>query len=343
MEPTHFPTRHPTSNPSHDPTTEPTIDPTADPTAVPTFSPSLSPTRFPPVLSDYDAYILLDYSLNGLSTANKMTLWGNVDTVVPEMTEMLERGYNQRSSGQLEYQSFGLIIDSINEIEISSLITTDANSDTSKELYDALDVNNLWMTAVTLSVTIDIEQGLAALVTGNTDDEFAAKMNENFQGYFNNSGLSFEIETSPDALVAVVVDSDSDDTETNWVWNAAIIILATGALTSGAAFLWNKLPTNSDESEWIAPFMLSLNVYDVVSDIFLLYSIAMEASDDDFSFDSSHTWLAAASFTTIAIPFVLNAVYATTIQRQPAVKENPDARVWYVTCCLLPRLLLLFC
>ena len=154
--PTADPTKEPTSDPSNDPSIDPTADPTIEPTRNPTIEATSDPTRFPTVFADYDAYILMDYSLNGLSTANKMTLWENVHSVIPSMTEILEKGYNQRSSGQLEYKEFGLTIDTINGVDISSLIPTDSTrrrrrrrrliSDASKELYDALDVSNVWHT-----------------------------------------------------------------------------------------------------------------------------------------------------------------------------------------------------
>lgn len=144
--------RHPTADPTADPTKEPTSDPSNDPSIDPTRDPTIEatsdPTRFPTVFADYDAYILMDYSLNGLSTANKMALWENVHSVIPSMTEILEKGYNQRSSGQLEYKEFGLTIDTINGVDISTLVPTRRRliSDASKELYDALDVSNVWHT-----------------------------------------------------------------------------------------------------------------------------------------------------------------------------------------------------
>ena len=277
--------------------------------------------------SDLNAYILMEYTLSNLTTTNKQFLWEEVDSVVPAMVEILENGYFERSSGQLEYNEFAITIDSINNVDVSSLSA-------SRELYNALDVSNVWDTPITLGATIDIEKTSASLVTSNTDHEFSSWTNGEFEAYFNNSGLSFGVESSADEMAVIDKFTDSDTTESdNTAVMTGIVILAAGVFVSGCAFLWDKMPlTRSDESTWQAPFLLSIHLYDFVSDCLLTYIIAEVAYDEGISIYSIHFWLAAASVATIILPMLLNTAYAAKIQQQESVRGNPAARVWFVIC-----------
>jgi len=327
-DPTGDPTTDPTFDPSIDPTTEPTIVPSWSPTAAPSFSPSFAPTRYPTVYPIYDGYIEMEYSLHNLSTENKMTLWEDVDSVVPEMKVILEKSYLEMSSGQLEYREFGLRIDSINGVDISDFISTNAESG-SKTLYNALDVSNFFQLPVTLDATIDILQTSASLVVDNSNQEFAGYAAIGFRELFNNSYISFSVDTASSEMV-VIDKSATAETVDNTALIIAVTILSVGAVVSLVAKLWDKSSkTSSDDSSFMSPLFIAIHLYDFASDIILCCKIGEAASDDGIDLYSTYLWLTIASVSTIVVPLLLNTWYAVRIQQQTAIQGNPAARVWF--------------
>ena len=345
FEPTVDPTRDPTTDPSEIPTNSPTVEPTAyptnspslspsnspteTPTTAPSFSPSQSPTRLPTVYPTYDVYIAMEYSLHNLSTADKRTIYQDAASVIPEMAEILERGYLERSSGNLEYSQFSLRIESINDVIIDSLIDTNAASG-SISLFNALDVSNEFGYPVVLGVIIDILTTAASLITGNSDDQFEDIVQIDIQNLFNNSNVTFRVSTLAEEI-EIVGKYSQEQSSNNTPLYSAITILSIGAVSSAAAFIWDKVPfTNSDESRWMAPMFLAIHLYDFVSDIILCYTISKSALNEGFDHNSTLLWLAIGSAATIIVPLLLNTLYAMRIRRERTIIGNPTASNWCV-------------
>ena len=66
----------------------------------------------------------------------------------------------------------------------------------------------------------------------------------------------------------------SEDTEDNTAIYASIGIVSAGACASLAAFAFNKMPNEKvDNAAFFVPFLISLNMYDFISDINLSIQI----------------------------------------------------------------------
>ena len=271
------------------------------------------------------------YSLHNLTTANKLAVWREIDVMVPQMVYVLRRGYSVRSSGQLEYQEFALSINSLNDVDITSMVTADAATG-STELYNALDISNFWSLPLYLDVTIDIVSTSGSLVTGNTDSQFAEWTEGEFQDLFNNSNATFKVETAESELEVVLKDTGVESTDnTALIW--VIVIASGGFMAAGCAFIWDKLPmTNSDDSSWITPLLVAIHLYDFLSDILLSITIGTAAAEEGIEWESTLLWLFVGSVATIVIPLLVNTFYAMRIQGEESVKGNPSARAWSVLC-----------
>ena len=326
--PTTPPSAAPTSAPAI-PTVKPTGDPTNAPSGDPTSAPSSSPTQYPTVYPIYNGYIETQYSLHNLSTANKLFIGQSPALTVSKMIEILERGYLERSFGNLEYKDFSLRIDTINDVVV------DTNTDLTT-LSKALDLKwsgSRWTSIASpmvLGATVDIIAEAASLIKGNSDDQFSSVVTVEFQGMFNNSDVLFVVDTSEEDMEIIAKYSAEQSPDRTPIYTA-ISILSVGALSSGAAFIWDKLEaTNSDESRWMAPMILSIHLYDFVSDIILCYTICKSALNEGVDHNSTLLWLAIGSAATIIVPLLLNTLYATRIRKQKTIIGNPTASNWCV-------------
>ena len=329
FNPTVDPTRYPTNNPS----LSPSYSPTESPSTAPSLQPSQSPTRIPTVYPTYDVYIAMEYSLHNLSSANKRSIYQEIDSVIPEMTGILERGYLKRSSGNLEYSQFSLCIESINNVIMDHLTDSGAGSG-SDSLFYALDVSNEFGYPVVLGIIIDILSTTASLVTGKSDDQFEEIVQIDIQNLFNNPNITFRVDTSVEDMEIIAKYSAEQSQDYTPIYTA-ISILSVGALSSGAAFIWDKVEaTNSDESRWMAPMFLAIHLYDFVSDITLCYTISKSALRDGPDLNSTLLWLAIGSAATIIVPLLLNTLYAMRIRKQKTIIGNPTASNWYVILAL---------
>merc|ERR1719361_470276 len=94
-----------------------------------------------------------------------------------------------------------------------------------------------------------------------------------------------------------------------------ILIVVSGATLSGAGFIWDTTGKKSDDSSWIAPFLLSIHIYDFASDILLSYTIWTAAIVAGLYFESTLLWLGIGSIATIVIPLAMNTFFAMKIQQ----------------------------
>ena len=83
-----------------------------------------------------------------------------------------------------------------------------------------------------------------------------------------------------------------------------------------------------DNAAFLVPFLISLNIYDFISDINLSITIF---SHTDLEYDASNMilLLAIGSVFFIVLPYFSNLWYAMRINKQEAIQNCPSARAWF--------------
>ena len=344
-DPTIDPTVNPTTDPSISPSTEPTIDPTsapsispsaaptAPPTGSPTTPPSAAPTRFPTRDVDeiYDIKIDVTYSCTKLTRINKELIARNTSEFVATFEQIIEFFYFNEDSG-LRYKDFMVQLLYINGKIVNSVRTRRMLlSDTELTLYD-LDPDDINRLPINFTTVIETSSGKEDVITSATKGgEFKNGVQESLRQYFNNSNIIFDVATSNEALVAeskfaTPVPEEQEDLTVLYL---SIVIVSCGLLASAAAFIYNNLKSTAvDNAKYFTPFLITLAVYDFISDINL--SLQIYGNDESaISMTNIYFLLGSASILFIVLPFIINLWYAMRINSQETIQNSPSARAGF--------------
>eukprot|EP01083_Nonionella_stella_P019334 53772_1 len=334
--PTASPSVAPSNAPSFSPSSAPTRSPTTSPSNAPSKPPSAAPTRVPTLDVDdiYDTKIAIEYMIHNLSVDNKQLIVDDTRSVVGAMERMIESGYFDENNN-LFYTDIWLVIQEINGVNVEEQeqeISTNAAGDDGKALtvYD-LDILNQEHRPMILSSNIECD-GLDAqiIIKRSHTSSFAEHVEEWFQTYFdNNTDIYFAVFTDAEDLTEALKYPPAEEEATDSTALAlSIVIVSIGAVISVAAFAFNKASsTKGDGSSFMVPLLVSLNIYDFISDINLSISI-FKNERIKYSVDNIVLWLGVLSVVFIVFPFSSNILYAMRITSQSAIKQSPSARAW---------------
>eukprot|EP01083_Nonionella_stella_P064448 167937_1 len=287
--PSLFPTLNPSISPSNNPTMPPTKAPSFSPTLMPTTAPSISPSNAPstppssaptrvPTDDDYRYYVPIQYSLSNLTTFNVQFIVNSTEEVVHAMQEIIERSYFTEET--LEYSQFYVYIMSINGKNI--------RKQEELTVYD-LDILYLEKPMILETEIQCVKRVSDSLIIKTHTESFETSAQSAFRDYFNNEHLLFTV--VDDELEAIPKFSSSEPPDLTVVY-LSVFIVSCGILCSFAAFVMNKKGGKVDNSSFLVPFLISLGIYDFVSDINFTIQVWQKAS---FALSDVVTWLGASS------------------------------------------------
>eukprot|EP01083_Nonionella_stella_P287562 978863_1 len=267
--PTADPTRGPTPAPSTSPSMTPTHSPSNDPTISPSTAPSVAPSRVPTREVDqiYDTKIEIEYEVKHLNANNKYFVVENTHRVVHRFEEFIERGYFDEVD--LQYTDFWCDIYEINGANVESL--NDDTSHTALNVYD-LDILNQYPDqgmVLTTRIECDGDDG-EIILKRSTTSTFTNAVREWFADFLNNSNIEFSIATPLDTLQEELKfpTDEPADTEDVTAMYLSIAIVTMGAMLSLSALAFKKSGKSKvDNTDWIAPLLISLGIYDFISDV----------------------------------------------------------------------------
>eukprot|EP01083_Nonionella_stella_P111055 325541_1 len=339
--PTDAPSFSPSVAPSIAPSVAPTFSPSSIPTNAPTFSPSNAPTRTPTVDVDdrergYDYYVDIEYAVHNLTAQNKKFIVSNQVQVMGQIEEILEANYFDEEV--LKYNAFWLDIKEVNDVDI-------AHEDLSEYDLDILEIEGIPMT---LHTRIETKEQLTGfIITKSSGDTFRQNTEWNFQSFFNNSALYFNVYSDEESELmanAKFTTQPPPEKEDPTALGLSIGIVSTGSIISAGAFIFNKMPnTKVDNAAFWAPLLISLNLFDFASDINLSYTIMQKVNFSTHGIYELIFWLGFGSIFFIILPFGCNLLYAMRIRRQTVIQSNPAARSYFTK--MLPQFILMcvFC
>eukprot|EP01083_Nonionella_stella_P185548 676863_1 len=323
FSPTNIPSFSPTYMPSRAPTSAPSISPTYSPSSAPSNAPSSSPTAAPTRLPThnvdaiYEYYVSVKYSVSKLTANNIDFIVNNTETAVNAMQEIIERNYHAKET--LEYHQFYVYIKSINDKYIA---------DEEIPVVTAVDLAVLYLNEpMILDTDIECEERVQDSIISKTEKEsFTDSAERGLRQYFDNNNLEFEVSTSK---LEALQKFPSPDT-VNWdVVILSVFIVSGGILCSFGAFVINKMSsTKVDNAAFTVPFLVSLGIYDFISDINFARQVWDKAA---IRLQDILTWLAIGSTFFTVLPLVSNLLYAMRISKQKTIRENPAARTWFQT------------
>eukprot|EP01083_Nonionella_stella_P317665 1157779_1 len=164
-----------------------------------------------------------------------------------------------------------------------------------------------------------------SLIIKTHTESFGPIAQSAFRDYFNNQYLLFTVVNDDDELRAIPKFLHSEPPDLTVVY-LAVFIVSCGILCSLAAFAMNKTSSKVDNSSFLVPFLISLGIYDFVSDINFTIQVWQKAS---FALSDVVTWLGASSTFFTLLPLASNLIYAMRISKQKTINANPAARAWF--------------
>eukprot|EP01083_Nonionella_stella_P099736 280460_1 len=345
------PTLYPTPDPTSDPTIDPTIDPTADPTAAPSTSPSAPPTNAPtynPTMAPsfsptsspsriptrdvdeiYDTKIEIVYEVKNLTPNNKRFIVDNTRLAVDTFEYVIERAYFDEAN-DFKYTDFWCDIYEINGINIESATVDSSGSATTPLSIYELDQYPDQGMVLSAKIECDGDNGEIVIKRSGTT-LFTDVVQESLVIFLNNSNIEFTVVTSEHVIHEELKfpTTEPEELEDLTAMYLSMCIVSVGALQSFAALIFKKSKrSNVDSTVWIAPFLVSLAMYDFISDVNL--AIQMFKNDQiEYKINNEYLWLGGLSLVFIVLPFIMNIFYAKNIRSQKVISESPSAQSWF--------------
>eukprot|EP01084_Bolivina_argentea_P127096 224851_1 len=338
---TDAPTPAPSNSPIFDPTTSPTFDPTIDPTfspssspsqpptIAPTNSPTQSPTNYPTQYDDYIKWIDIEYQIKYLLIEDLQHIIDNTFVMINKIKQFMETSYVQTAStfsAKLQYKSFDIVIEKLNEYKIdinkqkkdSSLTLINLQSKQNKEQ----DFPHLLLTA---TINIDSDQtGSTIIVSSGNQNEFAQRIQNLLRQYFNNYDILFIVNPLNKALTISnpnIKTQDADD----YVFYSLVIFLCIMVLLSLIALIYNKIPKSYvDDAKWITIIIFAIQCWDFISDWNLAFEIIEEITNG-FSVLLLISGIGAITF--VIVPYIANILIAANIKK--LIKTNEAAQSYF--------------
>ena len=328
FSPTNSPTTGPTPAPSDSPTPVPSFAPSSSPTAAPTLSPTEPPT-FNPTSSDwvftafmevqyyilqkltYDnvVYIINDNTLSstkyqGLNIAN--------EPKVIFQTELAHAFYDP----QFTHDSFEVVFHNV-----SFSNPTDAIQVLSQSDVDNLSIELLF----NVEVRFDKED-IGFLRIEAVSDEFLARMTERIRLRLSNDRATFGITGGSSSLniqEVIVIDETSDDLLIFLIsWISLMVVISILAFASQKGAFKKCRSAIADETQYFSILVLGIQVWDLVSDLYLSFEIL-----DVYNLkrESIFGYLFVASMFFSVMPYLANLAIAANIRKYDAVQKNVAA------------------
>eukprot|EP01083_Nonionella_stella_P298711 1013867_1 len=325
LNPTIAPSVPPTRSPSFSPSFSPTLNPTVSPSNAPSTPPSSAPSRVPTQDVDliYDTKIEIEYEVKGLAAKDKHFIVDNARLAVGTFKQFVEMGYFSEAN-DLKYTDFWCDIYEINDVNVETL-----DDDTPLSIYDLDILDQYPEQGMILNTRIECDGDNGEIVIKRSGTSiFTDSVQELLVEFFNNSHIEFSVATSDDALQEELKFPPNKPEDTTAVY-LSVVIVSLGAIVSFAAFVFKKSgKSKMDSAKFLAPLLVSLAIYDFVSDV--NFAIQIFKNDEiEFTVNNIFVWLGVLSLIFIVSPFVTNIIYAKNITSQRAITQSPSARSWF--------------
>eukprot|EP01083_Nonionella_stella_P085068 235619_1 len=327
------PSIHPTLTPTLAPTRSPTKTPTVAPTLAPTFSPSTAPTRAPTTETDLPYWIDIIYELRDYTETNLHFIVNDSVGFVEAMQEICEMHYFPAVS---TYYGFVVVINEVNGVAVERdgaqrrrMTQNDEDEASDIELDIAMDDLYSFELQQPIQLTSQIfaqDANIAgSIITRSKADTFSDEVQADIRDYFSNDAITFKID-DVDALRAL----DAIPPPIDWtVMILSVIVVSFGFIVSMAAFAVNKQPRSKvDNSAFSAPLLVSLQIYDLLSDINLGF-VTLGRDDMVPKFSNPFFLCGAGILFFTVMPFVSNLWYAMTLPQQKVIAQNTAASTYF--------------
>eukprot|EP01083_Nonionella_stella_P304165 1055756_1 len=331
--PTHNPTQNPTSAPTLAPSFTPTIAPTSAPTIGPTYSPSQAPTRGPTQDTAFPYWVDIVYELRGYTEDNLQFIVSDSVGFIEEMQSICEMHYFPAVS---RYGGFVVEINAVNDVlvdrgERRRRLQEEIEE---KQMSIELNIDDLYsfelQQPIQLASQVRTEDGdiAGSIITTSKALRFSTQVQKDVRSYFSNDQITFSINNA-DALTALdEIPPPPDPTQRNLVI-VSILVVFVGFIISMAALAVNKKKDSKvDNAAFAAPILVSLQIYDLMSDLYLCIEIL---SKDEMVASVSNPYfvcgISILSFT--VLPWFSNLYYAVTLPQQKVIKQNTAASTYF--------------
>eukprot|EP01084_Bolivina_argentea_P297783 513070_1 len=314
-----------TASPSSTPTLGPTPSPTTEnPTQTPTKYPTVSPTRQPTPFRAYEQYFQVAYLLKNLMDREIIEIINDGIGTFKNITKLIEFSYVENLSPYLDYADFWLIMENINNINIEDTNKNDNDKRIIQYAKESLQLN---------SRILCNEIVCNYLLENYNITKFEIETQSRIRNYFEeianlnaadndiHSLLTFEVDTSQTISIKELYPIVASP----WLEPSLLGLLSfifVMMVFSFLALLHNKqklckFPGSSivDDANWICLIILSLQIFDFVSDIILS---AEMFRNNDLSFHSEKlaiTICTMASAVFVILPYSLNLWMASSIKK----------------------------
>eukprot|EP01083_Nonionella_stella_P085069 235621_1 len=335
LAPSIAPSIHPTLTPTHAPSLTPTKTPTMTPTVAPTVSPSAAPTRTPTTEIDLPYWIDIIYELQEYTEANLYLVLNDSVGFIKTMQEICERHYFQAVS---TYTGFVLQINEVNGVQVvrgdiaQQRRRMKEEEDAAETMEINIEMDDLYsfqlQQPIQLTSQIFAEDSFIAgsLITRSKAHAFSKEVQTDIRDYFTNYQITFNI-NDVDALRYL---DEEPAPPTEWtVIIVSIIVVSCGWLTSMAAFVVNKQSDSKvDNASFLAPLLVSLQIYDLISDVNLGFVILSNTAMV-VSLSNAHFLCGGGVLFFTVLPFISNLYYAMTLPQQKIIAENTAASAYF--------------
>eukprot|EP01084_Bolivina_argentea_P022484 41787_1 len=313
------------------------------PSNSPTFAPSnsMKPTRYPTVVTDYDYYFKITYSIQSVTYEIQQLIINAPINVFGNITLFIEDVYKEMVS--VLYRDFWLIINKVNNVKIND-INKKLNSQSNQRQLKLISEIRCSRTYCKRLLVFDRDD----------QDVFESKVQIKINKYFdsisstlNNSNILFSIDDNLQDITVQELYPDIPNFFLDPVVLSLFIFVGVMGIISILALLFNKQKiriagTNViDNAIWLAPLFLSLQVWDFISDINLSQEMFR-----NHEFKSNGKGIVVSvctigSIVCIIIPYILNLIMAAKILTFTA--KNETASTYYRNNIAIFVLMVCFC
>eukprot|EP01083_Nonionella_stella_P011038 31383_1 len=308
----------PTLAPSFSPSFSPSASPTYSPSAAPTYSPTNNPTRLPTLSDSYPFWIDIVYQILNYSENNIYFILNDTMSFAKHTQEILETNYFI-SEDVLTYHNFAVEIVEINNVDVND---TDLTFDDLKsyQFEEPITLKSM--------IHVDGKDRGGSIITKSASKTYVEHVERDLEIYLHKKGIVFEVADADNLEVISEIVQKPEPTD----WTVAIIsiiIVAIGICIGFCAFIMNRTEDSKvDNASFLSPVLVSLQIYDLISDINLITDIF---SHKDMVLDVQNVlfWCGVSAFSFTVIPFLSNIWYAVTISNQQVIKHNTAAFAFF--------------
>ena len=351
LNPTHNPTLSPTPSPTLAPTLSPTPAPSDSPTPVPTNSPTLAPTSAPsssptpapsssptepptfnPTDNSWVHNAFMDvkyYSMQNLSfdnvtyiinearqtvsSANYLELGISVPAKAIFQTELSHAFYDQ----QFTRDQFEVIFHNASFPDVSYAIS-----------YGSGEMDTFYELHFNVQVLFDRED-IGFLRIQAKSDELLTDMRDRIRFKLFNDDIQFDITAGSDSINIQEVftpEDNSDDLIAFLIsWITFMVLLTIMAFASQKGAFKACRPAIADETQYFSILVLGIQVWDLVSDLYLSFEI-LDVYNEKKQRIFAYIFVASMFFS--VFPYITNLVIAANIRRYDDVQKNIAATSW---------------